>query len=94
MIVGIGIDLVECDRFLDWSAFKKQRMGRRKVCYFTKNKIEYIDYKDVELLKRFISANGKIIPRRVTGTRAKYQRMLATAIKRARQMALLPYVVD
>ena len=68
-------------------AFKKQRMGRKKVCYFTKNKIESIDYKD-------ISANGKIIPRRVTGTRAKYQRMLATAIKRARQMALLPYVSE
>ena len=75
-------------------AYKKQRIGRRKVCYFTKNKIEYIDYKDVELLKRFISQNGKIIPRRVTGTKAKYQRMLATAIKRARQMALLPYVED
>ena len=75
-------------------AFKKQRMGRKKVCYFTKNKIESIDYKDIELLKRFISANGKIIPRRVTGTRAKYQRMLATAIKRARQMALLPYVSE
>jgi small subunit ribosomal protein S18 len=75
-------------------AFRKQRMGRKKVCYFTKNKITYIDYKDVELLKRFINANGKIIPRRVTGTRAKYQRMLAKAIKRARQMALLPYVVD
>ncbi len=74
--------------------YKKQRMGRKKVCYFTKNKIEYIDYKDVELLKRFISQNGKIIPRRVTGTKAKYQRMLATAIKRARQMALLPYVED
>ena len=57
-----------------------------------KNKIDYIDYKDVELLKRFISANGKIIPRRVTGTSAKYQRKLARAIKRARQMALLPYV--
>ena len=68
-------------------------MGRKKVCYFTKNKIKEIDYKDVELLKRFINANGKIIPRRVTGTRAKYQ-MLSTAIKRARQMALLPYVVD
>ena len=65
-------------------AFKKQRMGRRKVCYFTKNNITSIDYKDVELLKRFVSANGKIIPRRVTGT----------AIKRARQMALLPYVND
>ena len=75
-------------------ALKKQRMGRKKVCYFTKNNVEYIDYKDVELLSRFISANGKIIPRRVTGTSAKYQRMLATAIKRARQMALLPYVKD
>ncbi|MBR4455514.1 MAG: 30S ribosomal protein S18 [Solobacterium sp.] len=75
-------------------AFKKQRMGGRKVCYFTKNNITYIDYKDVELLKRFISANGKIIPRRVTGTSAKYQRQLAAAIKRARQMALIPYVQD
>ena len=75
-------------------AFRKRRVGFRKVCYFTKNKIEYIDYKDVELLKRFISPNGKITPRRVTGTSAKYQRMLSTAIKRARQMALLPYVID
>lgn len=75
-------------------AYKKQRIGRKKVCYFTKNNIETIDYKDVELLRRFISANGKIIPRRVTGTKAKYQRMLATAIKRARQMALLPYVEE
>ena len=75
-------------------AFKKQRMGRKKVCYFTKNNVQYIDYKDTELLKKFISANGKIIPRRVTGTSAKYQRELAVAIKRARQMALLPYVAD
>ena len=75
-------------------AFRKQRVGYKKVCYFTKNKIEYIDYKDVELLKKFVSANGKITPRRVTGTSAKYQRMLATAIKRARQMALLPYIAD
>ena len=75
-------------------AFRKRRVGFRKVCYFTKNKIEYIDYKDIELLKRFISPNGKITPRRVTGTSAKYQRMLATAIKRARQMALLPYITD
>ena len=74
-------------------AFKKQR-SRKKVCYFTKNKITYIDYKDVELLKKFISANGKIAPRRTTGTSAKYQRMLAIAIKRARQMALLPYVQE
>ena len=75
-------------------AFRKQRTGYRKVCYFTKNKITYIDYKDVELLKKFISPNGKITPRRVTGTSAEYQRMLATAIKRARQMALLPYIAD
>ncbi len=74
--------------------YKRQRTGRKKVCYFTKNKIQEIDYKDVELLKRFISSNGKIIPRRVTGTRARYQRKLAIAIKRARQMALLPYVQD
>ena len=73
-------------------AFRKQRVGFKKVCYFTKNNIKYIDYKDVELLKKFISPNGKITPRRVTGTSAKYQRMLETAIKRARQMALLPYV--
>ena len=75
-------------------AYKKVRVPRKKVCYFKKNKITVIDYKDVELLKRFISANGKIIPRRVTGTSSKYQRLLATAIKRARQMALLPYVAD
>ena len=67
---------------------------RKKVCYFTKNNIETIDYKDVELLKKFISERGKILPRRVTGTSAKYQRMLTTAIKRARHMALLPYVGD
>ena len=67
---------------------------RKKACYFTKNNVEFIDYKDVELLKKFISERGKILPRRVTGTSAKYQRMLTTAIKRARHMALLPYVVD
>lgn len=67
---------------------------RKKVCYFTKNNVEYIDYKGVELLKKFVSERGKILPRRVTGTSAKYQRMLTTAIKRARHMALLPYVVD
>ena len=63
---------------------------KKKVCYMCTGKD--IDYKDVELLKRFVSANGKIIPRRVTGTSAKYQRQLAVAIKRARQMGLLPYV--
>lgn len=71
-----------------------RRHKRKKVCYFTVNKIEKIDYKDVELLKKFISERGKILPRRVTGTSAKYQRMLTKAIKRARQMALLPYTVE
>jgi small subunit ribosomal protein S18 len=67
---------------------------RRKVCYFTQNKLDHIDFKDVELLKRFTSDRGKILPRRVTGTSAKWQRPLATAIKRARHMALLPYVKE
>lgn len=73
-----------------------RRGGRRrkKVCYFTANGFTHIDYKDTELLKRFISERGKILPRRVTGTSAKYQRQLTTAIKRARHMALLPFVKD
>ena len=75
--------------------FNRGRRGRRKkVCYFTTNKIDYIDFKDVELLKKFISDRGKIMPRRTTGTSAKYQRKLTTAIKRARQMALLPFVTE
>ena len=72
----------------------RERRGRKKVCYFTDNKIEHIDFKDVDLLKRFITERGKILPRRITGTSAKYQRKLAIAIKRARHMALLPFVKD
>ncbi len=67
---------------------------RRKVCYFTVNKIKHIDYKDIETLKKFISERGKILPRRVTGTSAKYQRALTIAIKRSRQVALLPYTTE
>ena len=74
--------------------FNRKFKPRRKVCYFTKNHIEWIDYKDVELLKKFISPNGKITPRSTTGTSARYQRMLAKAIKNARHMALLPFVVE
>ncbi len=66
----------------------------KKVCRFTKNNIKYIDYKDVKLLQKFITEQGKIIPKRVTGTSSKYQRQLTLAIKRARHMALLPYVSD
>lgn len=74
-------------------AYLKKRT-RKKVCYFTKNKVKYIDYKDVETLKKFITPSGKIAPRRLTGTNAKYQRELARAIKNARYMALLPFVAD
>ncbi|MCM3715964.1 30S ribosomal protein S18 [Halalkalibacter oceani] len=73
---------------------RRGRPKRRKVCFFTVNKITKIDYKDTDLLKRFISERGKILPRRVTGTSAKYQRQLTIAIKRARQIALLPYVSE
>ena len=74
-------------------AFKKMR-PRKKVCIFCKNKNLVIDYKDVETLKRFVSPNGKISPRRATGACAKHQRSIAAAIKNARYMALLPYIVD
>ena len=74
-------------------AYLKKKL-KKKVCYFTKNKVKFIDYKDVELLKKFITPSGKISARRVTGTSAKYQRMLAVAIKRARHMALLPFVKE
>ena len=64
---------------------------RRKFCRFTAEGIPHIDYKDVELLKQYISDNGKIVPSRITGTSTKYQRQLATAIKQARYLSLLPY---
>jgi len=64
---------------------------RKKFCRFTAEKIEEIDYKDIATLKNYISETGKIVPSRITGTRARYQRQLATAIKRARFLALLPY---
>lgn len=67
---------------------------RRKVDYIAANHIEFIDYKNTELLERFISERGKILPRRVTGTSAKNQRKVTTAIKRARIMALLPFVTE
>ncbi|ELK46467.1 30S ribosomal protein S18 [Halobacillus sp. ACCC02827] len=73
---------------------RRGRGKRKKVCFFTANGITHIDYKDVDLLKRFISDRGKILPRRVTGTSAKYQRKLTKAIKRSRQMALLPYTTE
>ncbi len=70
------------------------RKGRRKVCTFCMDKVQTIDYKDVARLKRHLSERGKILPRRVTGTCARHQRELTVAIKRARQIALLPYVAE
>jgi len=64
---------------------------RRKYCRFTAEGITEVDYKDVELLKAYITETGKIVPSRITGTKAKYQRQLAKAVKRARYLALLPY---
>ena len=64
---------------------------RRKFCRFTVEKVEWIDYKDVDVLKDFINENGKIMPARLTGTKARYQRQLSVAINRARFLALLPY---
>jgi small subunit ribosomal protein S18 len=67
------------------------RKQKRKVCYFCKEKIDYIDYKDVGMLRRFLSERGKIRPRRVTGTCTQHQAELSKAIKNAREVALLPY---
>lgn len=69
----------------------RQSFKRRKFCRFTAEKIQEVDYKQVDLLKDFISENGKIIPARITGTKAFYQRQLAVAVKRVRFLALLPY---
>ena len=72
----------------------RDRRPRRKVCAFCADKIDMIDYKDTQRLRRYLSERGKIVPRRVTGTCARHQRQLTTAIKRARHLALLPYVTD
>lgn len=72
------------------------RIDRRakKYCRFKKLGIKYIDYKDAEFLKKFLNEQGKMLPRRISGNSLKYQRKVAQAIKKARQMALLPYVTD
>jgi small subunit ribosomal protein S18 len=67
---------------------------RKKFCFFKKSGIKYIDYKDPDFLLNFVNEQGKILPRRVTGTSWKYQKQLARAIKRARHLALLPFVTD
>ena len=67
---------------------------RKKVCRFCENKVTYIDYKDERLLRRFVTERGKILPRRITGNCAKCQRMLSNAVKRARIIAILPFVAQ
>ena len=69
----------------------RQQFRRRKFCRFTAENITEIDYKDLNILKQYIGESGKIVPSRITGTKARYQRQLATAVKRARFLALLPY---
>ena len=64
---------------------------RRKFCKFTAEGVKEIDYKDIDTLKQYVTETGKIVPSRITGTKARYQRQLATAVKRARYLALLPY---
>ena len=73
---------------------RKRRKRRPKVCHFCVDKIEHVDYKEIEKLKKYITERGKIVPRRVTGTCAYHQRELTKAIKRARHIALLPYTSD
>ena len=71
-----------------------QDIKKTKYCRFKKAGIKYIDYKDPEFLKRFLNEQGKLLPRRITGTSLKFQRRVAQAVKRARHLALLPYVTD
>src|ERR1035437_6025760 len=73
---------------------RRSLFRRRKVCKFCSEKIDYIDYKDVRMLMPFVPDRGKILPRRISGVCAPHQRDLQTAIKRARQLALVPYVAD
>ncbi len=68
--------------------------NKKKYCRFKKSGIRYIDYKDADFLKKFLNEQGKILPRRITGTSLKFQRRIAQAVKRARHLALLPYVTD
>ncbi len=72
----------------------KQEQPKKKFCRFKKYGIKYVDYKDMEFLKKFLNEQGKMLPRRLTGNSLKYQRKVAIAIKKARQMGLLPFVTD
>ncbi|HRO42486.1 MAG TPA: 30S ribosomal protein S18 [Flavipsychrobacter sp.] len=78
-------------KFLTSTRVEKRQ---KKYCRFKKMGIKYIDYKDAEFLKKFVNEQGKMLPRRITGNSLKFQRKVAQAVKKARQMALMPYVTD
>ena len=82
------------DKYAAEYAAKRRNVKSTKKCRFKKSGIKYIDYKDPEFLKKFLNEQGKILPRRITGTSLKFQRRIAQAVKRARHLALLPYVTD
>lgn len=86
----MAMDRERNDKFVRGGA----RKSRKKVCAFCAEKVDYIDYKDAGKWRKYLSERAKIVPRRVTGTCAKHQRQLTIAIKRARHIALLPYVSD
>jgi len=79
---------------MDRGSFRRYFPPKRKFCRFCQRNVKYIDYKNVDILKKYILERGKISPRRITGTCSFHQRKLSTAIKRARILALLPYLVD
>ncbi|MGH7728825.1 MAG: 30S ribosomal protein S18 [Vulcanimicrobiaceae bacterium] len=76
------------------NAAKKERRPKRKVCAFCTEKVDSLDYKDISRLRKFISERGKILPRRISGTCARHQRLLTSAVKRARIIAFLPFVAE
>lgn len=82
------------DAQADGQYTRKRRKRRPKVCHFCVEKIDHVDYKDIDKLRKYVTERGKIVPRRVTGACAKHQRQLTRAIKRARIMALLPFTAD
>ena len=94
-IATLEINFRRDERVIRFLTFRQDKyVKKKKYCRFKKNGIKYIDYKDPEFLKKFLNEQGKILPRRITGTSLKFQRRVAQAVKRARHLALLPYVTD
>jgi small subunit ribosomal protein S18 len=77
-----------------FAAIPTQEETRKKFCRFKKARIKHIDYKDADFLLKFVNEQGKLLPRRITGTSLKFQRKISVAVKRARHLALMPYVAD